>query len=64
MQWQKAALSGRVVMGAGSSYQGGSSDAGASSGQIHLLFTNFVSFFSAPSVSLVPGFAPGGALER
>lgn len=47
MQRQEAALSCRVVMGAGSSRHGGSSDAGASSGQIHLLlllFTNFVSF--------------------
>lgn len=69
-----AALSCRVVVRAGSSCQGGSSDAGASSGQIHLLlllFTNFVSFIhpqpSVPSVPLVLGFAPGvdgGASER
>lgn len=74
VQRQKAALSCRVVMGAGSSRHGGSSDAGASSGQIHLLlllFANFVSFIhpqpSAPSVPLGVGFAPGlggGASER
>lgn len=74
VQRQKAALSCRVVMGAGSSCQGGSSDAGASSGQTHLLLlllTDFVSFIlpppSVPSVPLVLGFAPGvdgGASER